>query len=78
MIRSKYGACPGSNNRRVHSIYAGWRRVQGVCSMSIGIVWIIASILVPGIHGPGDIELESSLIFEDNRKTLHKRSAARS
>ncbi|KAH0489765.1 hypothetical protein TgHK011_001264 [Trichoderma gracile] len=34
------------------SMKAGWRWVQGVCSIFIGIVWIAGSILVPETYGP--------------------------
>jgi MFS family permease len=34
------------------SINAGWRWIQGVCSIYIGIVWIVGCCLVPETYGP--------------------------
>ncbi|KAG4425427.1 hypothetical protein IFR04_001346 [Cadophora malorum] len=34
------------------SITVGWRWVQGVCCVFIGVVWLVGSILVPETYGP--------------------------
>lgn len=34
------------------SMNVGWRWVQGVCSIFLGVIWIAGSILVPETYGP--------------------------
>jgi MFS family permease len=34
------------------SINVGWRWVQGVCSIFIGVIWLVGSFVVPETYGP--------------------------
>ncbi|KIN08855.1 hypothetical protein OIDMADRAFT_141116 [Oidiodendron maius Zn] len=48
------------------AINVGWRWVQGVCSIFIGIVWIMGSVLIPETYGPVVLQ---QIAKQSSRKT---------
>ena len=50
------------------SMNAGWRWVQGVCSIFIGIVWIVGSVLVPETYGPVILSQRAAQLSKETGK----------
>ncbi|EHK22045.1 uncharacterized protein TRIVIDRAFT_53178 [Trichoderma virens Gv29-8] len=51
------------------SMNVGWRWVQGVCSIFIGVVWIAGSILVPETYGPAILRERASQLSKKTGKS---------
>ncbi|KAL6811994.1 MFS general substrate transporter [Trichoderma sp. SZMC 28015] len=51
------------------SMNVGWRWVQGVCSIFIGIVWIAGSILVPETYGPVILRERAARLAKETGKS---------
>ncbi|KAL7921466.1 major facilitator superfamily domain-containing protein [Trichoderma austrokoningii] len=51
------------------SMNVGWRWVQGVCSIFIGVVWIVGSIFVPETYGPVILRKRAEKLSEETNNT---------
>jgi MFS family permease len=51
------------------SMNIGWRWVQGVCSIFLGVVWIAGSILVPETYGPVILRKRASQLSNKTGKS---------